>query len=376
MISMGNIAIPWSSTGDGNGKYQVLARVDDGATVTATRGTITKEFRVQNGISVISGLSDGVWTIQETLGGYHKRKNVEISGDNQRQIIYLHLNFVPEFESHGLAYKIVNDQDAALNEFAGTTGDWKIRFETLLNGAYGTIKFNDLHGQLVDIFLVGGGGNATYSVAGWGGSGGGGGYTLTARNVSLEENVEYRIVIGGPCGESSFKSSTGATKTINLIAAGGKSGDQHAGIGGSDGLYGGDGGCGGGGGHGRNNSSGPAGKSGNGASDGGDGTKGADGWFYSKYDQRSYSITSYGGKGQKSQKGPNGETGTTREFGEPNGTLYSSGGCGGSKYSGYDGTPGDGIRTANSGAGGSANRPGHSKENGFSGIVIIRNARG
>lgn len=172
----------------------------------------------------------------------------------------------------------------------------------------------------VDIFLVGGGGRGGHG--GWdssGGGGGGGGYTATHKGIPIEEGVKYPIFIG-----ASDSPSTGFGQTAN----GGKPGGN-ASSGPKVGA-GGDGGSGGG-------SNGPGGQ------DGSNGSGAA------------------GGKGQGT---------TTREFGQPEGRIYATGGKGYPKANEHRDGP------ANSGDGGSGQYQPPEAGAGGSGIVIIRNARG
>lgn len=180
--------------------------------------------------------------------------------------------------------------------------NWRIKF--LTSGVF--IAKRDLS---VDVFLVGGG-----AAGGNSHQGGGGGYTKTERGVYLVAGQEYEIVIGA----GGVSSAGGASSAFGLEAQGGYQGS---------GYYGGNGGSGG------------AGYSGStGGVDGGNGT----------------------GNG-----GAQGQGTTTREFEEPDGKLYSTGGAVESvaqvpKY----GEP----NTGDGGDGG--------YYDGGSGIVIIRNARG
>lgn len=238
------------------------------------------------------------------------------------------------------------------------SGNWRIKFTTS-----GTVKFNT--SMSVDIFLVGGGGGGGTGCYYYAcGSGGGGGYTLTKKQINLEANTEYPIVIGA--GGKSYTDGE-SSKAFGFTAAGGlhgqSSGAEKAGDGGSAG------------GKAAQYSPQP------GASDGGDDPGGS-------------------AKGQRSKAGPNGETGTTREFGEETGALYAGGGGasgyyhstsgavvpGGAGGAGGGGTGGkvgettdDSGRgkngTNNTGGGGGGAWPANWGGTGGSGIVIIRNKR-
>lgn len=185
------------------------------------------------------------------------------------------------------------------------SGNWRIKFLTS-----GVLTF--LKDVLVDVFLVGagGGGKGAASVK----AGGGSGYTKTVKSIAIAKNTQYAIEIG-VSGESI---DGGSTSAFNATAEGGK-------VGGSSFGNGGNGGSGGGG---------------FGAAGGIDGANGSTNSLYR------------GGTGQGT---------TTREFGEPTGNLYASGGSG-----------------VSSGATAGADNTGDGGDNGKaggSGIVIIRNAR-
>lgn len=193
--------------------------------------------------------------------------------------------------------------------------DWRIKFLES-----GTVNFEDTGNAYfdgIDVFLVGGGAGGQ---AGWcndsnpnnsvcyGGAGGAGGYTNTVKGISIEDGVEYPIVIGA-----------GAAYKVK------QAGDSTA--------------------------FGQIGKGANGSS---------------------------GGSGPGGSNGSGGQGTTTGEFGvsasDPK-DNYSPGGSGGGWYdwigssgSGY--SAGVGRTGANSGRGGNGDSGG-----GWSGIVVIRNAR-
>ena len=229
-------------------------------------------------------------------------------------------------------------------------GNWRIKFLTS-----GT--FTPLINMTIDSFLVGGGGGGGTSSGHNAEGGGGGGYTKTNSNIYLTANTGYPIVIGtGGGAETSGQPSTG----FGYSAAGGT---------GASGLTGGAGGSGGGGSSGYNASYPFAGYGGSDGSNGGSGAGDA--------------TAGPGGAGQGT---------TTREFGEPAGTLYGAGGSGGvheygaagwvrtggATGGGTGGSPNTngGAGTANTGGGGGGGA-GWCKTGGTggTGIVIIRNKR-
>lgn len=198
----------------------------------------------------------------------------------------------------------------------------------------------------IDVFLVGGGGSGSAG-------GGGGGYTQTHKKQNLEKNQRVQIYVGA-AGEDG---SGGTSYYGDLYAQGGTS-TRLNGIGG-------DGGSGGGGGERGSDPSNPSGTAGRGGSDGGNG--------------ENLSSYSYGGRGQGR---------TTREFGEPEGALYSGGGGGRDFYggaSGGEGTPVIAAHGASAGSlrgggpgggyGGGGGGSSSGKSKGAQGIVIIRDAR-
>lgn len=224
---------------------------------------------------------------------------------------------------------------------------------TLFLYTSGTLNFTDLGNAIngIDVFCVGGGGGGNSSGdLYYGGGGGGGGYTKTAKNISINVNSPYEIVVGAGGGRGK---SGGTTSAFNTNANGGQPGSS---------MSGGSGGSGGG--NGSYNDS----RGGNGGSNGG----------------------SSGGSGQRT---------TTREFGESTGTLYSGGGGGGTgcSYNGSGGGGGSGgaggggngggkgatggSAAANTGGGGGGGgNPGGTSfpvggGSGGSGIVVIRNKR-
>lgn len=223
------------------------------------------------------------------------------------------------------------------NEVSGV--QWRIKFKTS-----GELKFNNK--QLVDVFLVGGGGvgspgmvrvsqSQSWKRSPYVGGGGGGGYTKTVKSIEIAENKSYTIIIGSSTGTSSIQSIT------NCTASGGGTGTTN--------YIGGNGGSGGAGGY-----YSPYGTGNNTIVNGSPGINGNDGT----------ASTVNGSTGQS--KGGTGQGSTTREFGDPSGTLYSNGGSVGTNTNGA-------ANTGNGGGGNDAksetSTPGG---NGGSGIVIIR----
>lgn len=316
-----SIAVPLygfgASGGGSGGTLTITAPANVTVTVSKDGKTKTKNSGT-SGVVVFKGLASGTWTVTITGDGKTAQKNVVVTTDYSTAISF---STIPEFTYTG-DFEIVNDSDEPITV---SQDNWKIRFLTS-----GTLTFTNLNGAEggIDVFLVGGG------AAGATGSGachgGGGGYTLTAKNVSLQKNTPYEIVIGA--GGNATAAQGGDTSAFSYTAAGGKNPD-----GGS------------GGGKGGTSST----NGGNGASDGG---------------------TAHG----------TGQGTTTREFGEEAGTLYSPGGGGGGRTGGTggeggggDGSYGDaaGNGAENKGAGGGGSRQG-TVGTGGSGIVITRNARG
>lgn len=226
-------------------------------------------------------------------------------------------------------------------------GNWRIKLKTS-----GVFKFTSLGNWngLIDVFCVGGGcaGGSGYWDAGNGyGKAGSSGYTTTQKSVQSAANTSYNIVIGAG-GQGAFVSG-GNTSAFGVTAGGGTK--LHGGSGG--GAYG-------------------NGAVNNGGSDGGNGDP---------QNAANIGIDHWGSPGR-------GQGTTTREFGEPTGTLYAGGG----------GAGGNGSAQAHGGAGGGGNgawnghQPTSGEENtggggggmyygltnvgkGGSGIVVIRNHR-
>ena len=196
--------------------------------------------------------------------------------------------------------------------------NWRLRLLTS-----GTLAFSHLgsaESSGAQVFLVGGGGGA-----GGFGAGGGGGYTRTV-TVALATGTGYSII--GGAGGAAGGNAGGDSSALGQTVSGGRGGGYNF-------AAGGDGGSGGGG-----RPFGPGGV------DGGNGGSGTSG------DARG--------------PGGNGQGSTTREFGSPEGTLYSSGGWGMDAAHTQD-------EAANTGNGGDSN--GDNGMGGGSGIVVIRNTR-
>lgn len=196
--------------------------------------------------------------------------------------------------------------------------NWRLKLFTS-----GTLTFSYLGNagtQGAQVFLVGGGGGA-----GGFGAGGGGGYTRTG-TVALATGTGYPIIVGA--GGAAGGNAGGDSSALGLTVSGGRGGGYNF-------AAGGDGGSGGGG--------RPYGPGGTDGGNGGTGTVG--------------DARGPGGSGQGS---------TTREFGLPTGTLYSSGGWGMDAAHTQD-------EAANTGNGGDSN--GDNGKAGGSGIVVIRNKR-
>ena len=196
--------------------------------------------------------------------------------------------------------------------------NWRLKLFTS-----GTLTFSYLGNagtQGAQVFLVGGGGGA-----GGFGAGGGGGYTRTG-TVALATGTGYSIIVGA--GGAAGGNAGGDSSALGQTVSGGRGGGYNF-------AAGGDGGSGGGG--------RPYGPGGTDGGNGGTGTVG--------------DARGPGGSGQGS---------TTREFGLPTGTLYSSGGWGMDAAHTQD-------EAANTGNGGDSN--GDNGKAGGSGIVVIRNTR-
>lgn len=186
---------------------------------------------------------------------------------------------------------------------------WRIKFFTS-----GTLTWLGEDTE-IDLFLVGGGGGGKLQSAASGASGGGGGYTKTVKKIRITKNQTIQIVIGAG---GTAQTNGGSTSFGDNSVDGGQAGQYNKG---------GDGGSGGGGGTNTTPVGSEDSKAGDGGSDGKNGNAGISG-----------SVKDPGGNGQGT---------TTREFGEPDGDLYSGGGggmayTGHSSYKAYGGNGGDG----------------------------------
>lgn len=302
-------------------------------------------FSKDNGETWVEVTNSINYTFTELTSGttYNlKMKAVDNAGNEVTTdaIIKSTLAVIPTFSYTG-SYEVVNDNDTSYTQ---GNKNWKIRFLTSGTLTMGT-------DTKVDAFLVGGGGGAGNVANFYGGCGGGGGYTKTLRNVSINANDSYSIVIGSGGAKGSSGGKTSAFGSYANGGGGGPNGYKYSdttvtsgGAGGSGG--GGAGGCAGGG---------------AGGSNGRNGNSGSSGQTWADYDV-------YG------TAGGSGQGGTTYEFGDSSLKLYSSGGGGGGVNRDgsftYSASNGPGIRGDNSGCGGQA-----PDGLGGSGIVVIRNAR-
>lgn len=312
--------------GGSGGTLTVTAPANVTVTVSKDGKTKTKNSGT-SGVVVFKGLASGTWTVTITGDGKTAQKNVVVTTDYSTAISF---NTIPEFTYTG-DYEIVNDSDEPI---AVSQGNWKIRFLTS-----GKLIFTVLNGadDGIDVFLVGGGAGGNYS---WrGGAGGGSGYTSTMQAVTVQVGIEYNIAIGagGVGSKTSGGRAGGATSAFNGTANGGATLS-------ANGAKGGDGGSG-----------------------GGSGTLNPD-------KDGAYSKAGVGGTDGANGQGTNPGTGqgtTTREFGEPSGTLYATGGAGVASNNTKP-TP----VPQNTGDGGNGAGSNYESTAGGSGIVIIRNARG
>lgn len=287
---------------------------------------------------VFKNLDIGEWTLKATLSGQTATQTVNITQFDVYRVAMAY-RLTPEFTYTG-NYKVVQDNDSEISDFANWKGNWKIRF--LTSGKVTVTNMHAWNGK-IDVFLVGGG--ASGGRGGFPGNqgGGGSGYTKTYKGITIVQGQSYPIVIGA--GGSSA-TTDGAGNVGGTTSAFGQSAN-----GGSPG--------------GGNSSGGPGGNGGSGGSVGAN-TGGSDG---------SNGTGGTPGKGQGT---------TTREFGESKGKLYAAGGAGtsdsyvpGAPGGGGTGGPnyegGDGEE--NTGSGGGASSSGKNSGAGGSGIIIIRNAR-
>ena len=301
----------------------------DEATITAENLQIKKItpgkekiVSEKSGTWTYRNIDIGLWAIQASLEGQEATNEIEVPefGVYRVTITYTY-RVTPEFTYTG-DYEVVDDDNRPIEDFAGWKNNWKIRF--LTSGIFTVTKMHGWNGR-IDLFIVSGGGGGCAGISGQytNGGAGGAGYTLTEKNIFVEEGIPYQIDIGsGGAERTKGGTSSAFTKTIT----GGTGASNQTGAPGGSG--------------------GGAGRGGKGGSDGSDGGKGTEG--------------EAGGKGQGS---------TTKEFGEENGTLYAGGG------GGVGASAGAGGGKDNTGGGGNGSRYGGTGGRGYSGIVIIRNAR-
>lgn len=290
-------------------KSILIVSVPVGSMVTATLGPQIKTAREKNGEAWLRNLDVGEWNLKLTLGEQTATTKYTITEFGVYRISMSFFLSAADFiweGTKGEDYEIVQDDDTVIpEEDYQKYKNWKARILT-------SIAVTPKRDAKIDVFLVGAGGVGAHG-------GGGSGYTKTGMGINLVKDTRYEITVAG-----SVKSGQGGTTTaFSLKAKGGLASGQ--------GSEGGNGGSGGG------TWNSPGGK------DGEDGSKDGDG---------------SPGKGQGS---------TTREFGDPDGKLYATGGSG-ADYS----NPTD--RSPNTGNGGNGNDNGQNVES-SSGIVVIRNAR-
>ncbi len=324
-----SIAVPlygFGASGGTGGTLTVTAPANVTVTVSKDGKTKTKNSGT-SGVVVFKGLATGTWTVTITGDGKTAQKNVVVTTDYSTAISF---NTIPEFTYTG-DFEIVNDSDEPITV---SQGNWKIRFLTS-----GTLTFINLNGAEggIDVFLVGGGAGGNYSYRG--GAGGGSGYTSTMQAVTVRVGVKYDIVIGagGAGAKTAGGRAGGVTSAFGSSANGGATLSDN-------GVYGGDGGSGGGSGTLNQDKDGAYSKAGVGGTD--------------------------GANGQGTHPGT-GQGTTTREFGEPNGTLYATGGKGAAANNITPDPVSQNTGDGGNGAGGSIESTA-----GGSGIAIIRNTRG
>lgn len=317
------IKIPVTTVGElpGYGVTCVFYKVDDTVQVCGKQMRLyTQEVEKiaieKNGEWWLKNLDIGEWTLKATLDDQSATTtfNIERFGVYYVSMAY---RFTPDFTYTGKC-EVVDDNDNSIEDFSTWKGNWKFRF--LTSGTLTITKMNSFDGY-VDMFLVGGaGGGGTANTYG----GSGGGRTTTVKHVLLKVGVPYQITIGaGGEVDKNGGYTTIIGDTINKEAVGGYAPDIN------DGGWGGSGGA--------------AGWTGDETpgKPGVDGSDGTDGSYWK------------GGEGQHT---------TTREFGEPTGKLYSTGGESSRSGNTAAGAP-------NTGDGSGANK------RGGSGILVLRNSR-
>ena len=294
------------STASSSHTYDVAKNLSSNGCYKITDGTSGMVYYMA-GWSTSSSASTATYTDKQSVSGVGSGTNVTLYA----------------------VWKNLFSYTGSKNVIHDGNGNWRIKFLTS-----GTLKFTNLGTATIgiDAFLVGGGGGTYENGTSGASGGGGGGYTKTKKNITVEQETNYPIVVGaGGQAGANGGSSSGFGQSVS--GGQGRSNNSSGGNGGSGGAtyY-----------------------NGNGGSNGGNGT----------------GTGNTPGTGQGT---------TTREFGESNGTLYSGGGaCAVTNNVGYAGGAGGGGNpqqngTANTGGGaGGSNENSH---NGGSGIVIIRNHR-
>lgn len=200
-----------------------------------------------------------------------------------------------------------------LDDSSVLAGAWRIKFKSS-----GTLTFNSQ--IVIDAFLVGGGGNNT----------GSGGYTSTTKQFTLANTKSYSIVIGSAGNATSFEG-------IGIANAGGSGSNSQGG-----------------------NNSGKDGVSTCGAREGDSGSECI--WYKCEAPTAGSSY----GNGATCEFGEGTASGCTR--GDDFAYSASAGGC--RNVCDLDtGTSGKGLTGDNSGRGGACS------STGYSGVVVIRNAR-
>lgn len=264
----------------------------------------------RNGAAVSGGTAASLTltglTAAATYSVYCKVTN-KAGSVNSRTAILTVRSYLPAYTYTG-SHQLIDD------------GNFNWRLKLLTSGTLTFSHLGSAESRGAQAFLVGGGGGA-----GGFGAGGGGGYTRTV-TVALATGTGYSIIVGA--GGAAGGNAGGDSSALGQTVSGGRGGGYNF-------AAGGDGGSGGGG-----RPFGPGGV------DGGNGGSGTSG------DARG--------------PGGNGQGSTTREFGSPEGTLYSSGGWGMDAAHTQD-------EAANTGNGGDSN--GDNGMGGGSGIVVIRNTR-
>ena len=339
----------FNMVGGGGGsstKSTIIVSIDTGSTVGIYDSTYTTLVKTaiekSAGQFWFTGLDNGTYYIKATKGSDTATTSYTITEYGVYRI-GMSYDTRPVFTYTG-SYELVDDTDTDISAETVWQGDWKLRLLTS-----GTLTFSKVDNE-IDVFLVGGGGGGIAGGMSYPGSGAGG-YTTTALGVSITKNSPYSIIIG----EGGDNANGGVSSAFEQSAEGGTRGWS-----GNDFTNGG-GGMGG---------SGGASEGGTAGTDGGNGSGTGSGrnCYYNESTSRwvvgtSGTYTTYTtNKGQGT---------TTREFGEPSGTLYASGGANTKDKSSYI----NGAANTGNGGEGGYNAGNKRGGKGGSGIVIIRNAR-